>query len=77
MDLAVLVALGWFWLTFYSVGPPTTWSQVGVGDLSGEPEFDVRGRRLAVSGSRNRSAKGAVGLRPASPAPEGRAAPRR
>ena len=32
--LATLIALGWFWLTFYSVGPLTSWTQVAVGLLS-------------------------------------------
>ena len=32
--LAILIALGWFWLTFYSVGPLTTWTQVAVGGLT-------------------------------------------
>ena len=34
MNLAIFVALGWFWLTFYGVGPLTSWSQVAVGGLS-------------------------------------------
>lgn len=33
-NLAIFVALGWFWLTFYSVGPLTTWTQVAVGGLA-------------------------------------------
>ncbi len=33
-NLAIFVALGWFWLTFYSVGPLTSWTQVAVGALS-------------------------------------------
>ena len=33
-NLAIFVALGWFWLTFYSVGPLTSWTQVAVGGLS-------------------------------------------
>lgn len=30
-DLAFLVGLGWFWLTFYGTGPLTTWTEVAVG----------------------------------------------
>ena len=33
-DLAILVALGWFWLTFYGTGPLTNWSEVAVGGLT-------------------------------------------
>ncbi len=32
--LAILIALGWFWITFYSVGPLTTWAQVAVGGVT-------------------------------------------
>lgn len=33
-NLAIFVALGWFWLTFYSVGPLTSWTQVAIGGLT-------------------------------------------
>ena len=33
-NLAIFVALGWFWLTFYSVGPLTSWTQLAVGAVS-------------------------------------------
>lgn len=33
-NLAIFVALGWFWLTFYSVGPLTSWTQVAIGGAS-------------------------------------------
>lgn len=30
-DLAILVGLGWFWLTFYGTGPMTSWTEIAVG----------------------------------------------
>ena len=33
-DLAALVGLGWFWLTFYGTGPLTSWTEVAVGGLA-------------------------------------------
>lgn len=32
--LAILVGLGWFWLTFYGTGPLTSWSEVAIGGLA-------------------------------------------
>ncbi len=29
--LAILVGLGWFWLTFYGTGPLTSWTDLTVG----------------------------------------------